>query len=75
MKNSSGKLCLYCGKPASQGVSLIIKRAPGRVGALARFERAGGIVWVCADHLDQLAVFVWADRRPGHQPEAISQAD
>jgi hypothetical protein len=56
-------------------VSLIIKRAPGRVGALARFERAGGIVWVCADHLDQLAVFVWADRRPGHQPEAISQAD
>ncbi len=75
MKNSSGQLCLYCNRPATKGVSLIMRSAPARTGALARFEKAGDVVWVCEEHVRLLAVFIWSDRRPDHQPADIPRAD
>jgi hypothetical protein len=54
------KKCIYCGKPARHAVTLILQlteRVPGTT-VLPRFERVGGVVYVCAEHVQRMAVFV-----------------
>ncbi len=69
------KKCIYCGKPARHAVTLILQltdRIPGTT-ILPKYERVGGVVYVCAEHVQRMGVFV--DRAEGRHAAAKPAQD